>query len=155
VNLVVLAYDDRLETSADGAPLVHLLDARVHPGDRRAPGQVSLALVSKKHGLAGSGHPHAARYSAEQFAAITRVAADNVADVTDDAGRVIGRAYGVKADLLIDSGEVVLNTKTLAPSELTVAADDDGRDILSRMAQCTAASRNARAIARAAATASV
>lgn len=153
VNLVVLAYADRVQTAADGRPQAYFLDVRVHPADRRAPGQVTLALVSRKNGMANSGHAHCARYSVEQFAAIADAAAENTVGVRDGATGDVGHAYGVKADLLIDRGDVVLNTKTLSSSELTVAVDDEGRDILSRMQQCTIASRSAREIARATATA--
>ncbi|NKF34647.1 hypothetical protein HER21_50420, partial [Pseudomonas sp. BGM005] len=56
---------------------------------------------------------HSAPYSDDQLAAIARVAGDNVSDLIDVGGVVVGRAYGIRADLLIDAGAVVVNTKTL------------------------------------------
>lgn len=144
VNLVVLAYDDR---AACDAGAVHL-DARVHPGDRRAPGQINLALVSKNREQAAKGYRHCACYSLEQVTAIVTAAGDNFADLTDGTGAVVGKVYGVKADLLIHDGQVVLNTKTLTPTELSVGVDADGNDIRSQIAWSTDAAKRARAAAR-------
>jgi hypothetical protein len=151
VNLVVMAYDERVATDAEGVVTTHYLDARVHPADRRAPGQVTLALVSRKDGRSTSGHDNSARYSAEQLAVIQQAAGDNTADLTDASGATVGRIYGVNADLLINRGEVVLNTKTLSATDLSVAPDDEGRDIRSRISASTRSARRARDAARAAA----
>jgi hypothetical protein len=149
VNLVVLAYDDLIaDRAADDA--VHFLDVRVHPGDRRAPGQVDLALVPKRMERSTVGFDHAAGYSAEQLEAIEKAAGDNVTDLRDARGEVIGKVYGVKADLLINSGEVVVNTKTLEATALSVSPDVDGRDIRAQIEFTTAAGGLRRA-ARAAA----
>ena len=149
VNLVVLAFHDRFASDAEGAVTAHYLDARVHPGDRRAPGQTSLALVSKKGTRSTTGFANSARYTPLQLASIEQAAADNVTDLTDASGKVIGRAFGVRADLLINSGDVVVNTKTLAPTELSVGEDADGRDIRAQITDSGAAARRARDAARA------
>lgn len=149
VNLVVMAFHDRVASDAEGVITAHYLDARVHPGDRRAPGQTSLALVSKKGARSSTVFANSARYTPLQLASIEQTAADNVADLTDASGRVVGRAFGVRADLLINSGEVVVNTKTLAPTELPVGEDADGRDIRAQITDSVAAARRARDAARA------
>ena len=149
VNLVVMAYDDRVVAKTEDEDALHYLDARVHPGDRRAPGQISLALVSKKDGRSTSGHENSARYSAEQLASIQRAAGDNTASLRDAAGRAVGTVYGVRADLLIHDGAVVLNTKTLAGMELSVGADAEGRDIRAQIVASTRAARRARDAAQA------
>ncbi|MGJ0388337.1 hypothetical protein [Microbacterium sp. CGR1] len=149
VNLVVMAYHDRVASDADGVVTTHYLDARVHPGDRRAPGQTSLALVSKKEARSTTGFANSARYTPVQLASIEQAAADNVTDLTDESGRVVGRAFGVRADLLINSGEVVVNTRTLAPTELSVGEDTDGRDIRAQIVESVTAARRARDAARA------
>ncbi|MFS0851973.1 hypothetical protein [Microbacterium sp. 179-I 3D4 NHS] len=149
VNLVVMAYDDLVAADPAGDGPTHYLDARVHPGDRRAPGQVDLALVVRKTERSPSVHDHAAGYSAEQLASIEKAAGDNAADLVDANGATVGRVYGVKADLLINSGEVVVNTKTLEPTELSVAADTAGRDIRTQIVEATRAAAEARRAARA------
>jgi hypothetical protein len=143
VNLVVLAYDDRVDIDGDGAVTHHHLDVRVHPGDRRAPGETDLALVPLKHDDAAHGHRRTARYTAAQFASIVGAAGANTAALADANGQRAGAAYGVKADLLIADGDVVVNTRTLAPTDLSVGPDARGRDIRSQVAVSTAASSDA------------
>lgn len=144
VNVAVLTYDDRVAT-ADGR-VTHFLDVRVHPGDRRAPGEVDLALVRE----ARCGRPaNSAPYSTDQLAAIERVAGDNVSDLRDADGAVVGRVYGIRADLLIDGGAVVANTKTLRSSDLSVRPDAHGRDIRDQIEMSVALARDARAALRA------
>lgn len=146
VNLVVLAYHDRVESGDDGQVALHYLDARVHPGDRRAPGETDLALVRRTGDRAVSGFDNSAGYSARQLASIEAAAGGNVTDLTDATGEVIGRGYGVRADLLIDGGHVVLNTRTLAPTPLSVRPDADGRDIRSQIRESVVAARRTREI---------
>lgn len=149
VNLVVMAYDDRIASDRDGVITARLLDVRVHPGDRRAPGQVNLALVSKKRSATAPGHAGSARYTEDQFACIQASAGENAALLTDAVGGVIGRVYGVRADLLINNGEVVVNTKTLTSTELQVGPNDDGLDIRAQIDASVATARRAREAARA------
>lgn len=121
---MVMAWDERVVE--EGGVAVHHLDARVHPGDRRAPGETDLALVPAS---AGGRWEHSAPYTAEQRESIVVAAGDNASDLVDSSGEVVGRVYGVRADLLIDDGAVVVNTKTLSATELSVRPDAHGRDI--------------------------
>ncbi|MBO9625759.1 MAG: hypothetical protein J7484_05220 [Microbacterium sp.] len=141
VNLVVMEFDGRAVADADGAVTTHLLDAVVHPGDRRAPGETDLALVPSGEG----DDAPSAGYSAEQFRAIAEAAGGNVTDLVDAAGVVVGRAYGVRADLLVSDGRLVVNTKTVAATELPVSPDAEGRDIRMQISASMAAAREARA----------
>lgn len=144
VNVVVLAYDDHVVTVGD--VITHHLDARVHPGDRRAPGETDLALVPA---ASGGRLPNSAPYSADQLASIARAAGDNTSDLSDRTGALVGRAYGIRADLLIDDGAVVVNTKTLRPTELSVRADVHGRDIREQIEDSVRRARRAREAVRA------
>lgn len=148
VNLAVIAYDNRV-AKKDGEITTHYLDARIHPGDTRAPGQTTLALVSKKDPKSPSGYNNSARYSAGQFQAIKEAAGDNTTDLTNQAGEVVGKIYGVKADLLISSGDVIANTKTLAPTELSVGPDQAGRDIRTQIFESMKEAKDARSVAAA------
>ncbi|OAN40203.1 hypothetical protein [Microbacterium sp. H83] len=145
VNLVVLAYDDRVASSEDGGSTTHYLDARVHPGDRRAPGETDLALVRRTGERATAGFDNSAGYSAGQLASIEEAAGGNVTELTDPSGAVVGRGYGVRADLLIDGGHVVVNTRTVGPTPLSVGPDVRGRDIRRQIEESTAAAHRNRA----------
>lgn len=143
VNVIVLAYDNR-QSERDGK-VAHYLDARIHPGDRRGPGQTNLALVSKAQPKAQSGFDNTARYSATQFEAIKQAAGDNVSDLTLLDGKVVGKIYGLKADLLINQQkEVILNTTKLAPSDLSVKPNAEGKDIRTQMFDAQRAAKAAR-----------
>jgi hypothetical protein len=149
VNLAVIAYDNRV-AKKDGEITTHYLDARLHPADRRAPGQTSLALVSKPDKDSPSKFNNSARYSASQFNSIKEAAGDNVTDLTNKDGDVVGKIYGIKADLLISSGDVIANTKTLEASEFSVGPDAEGRDIRTQIFESMKAAKDARAAAKAA-----
>lgn len=145
VNLVVLAYHEAPEDGGSGAPTALRLDARVHPGDRRAPGETDLALVPDRSGDPVPGRDNTASYSARQLASIQRAAGPNTSEVRDDRGAAIGRAYGVRADLVIHDGAVMLNTRTLGPTELSVGPDAEGRDIRAQISESEAVARRTRA----------
>nr|WP_201469882.1 hypothetical protein [Microbacterium hydrocarbonoxydans] len=145
VNVVVVAYDARVVTEGDVA--LHHLDARVHPGDRRAPGETDLALVPA---AAGGRWEHSAPYTADQLASIATAAGDNATELVDSRGEVVGRVYGVRADLLIDDGAVVVNTKTLSATELSVRPDAHGREILVQIEDSMRLARRTRDSVRAA-----
>jgi hypothetical protein len=148
VNLAVIAYDNRV-AKKDDVVTTHYLDARIHPGDHRAAGQTTLALVSKKDAKSPSGYNNSARYSAGQFDAIKEAAGDNVSDLTNQAGEVVGKIYGVKADLLISNGDVIANTKTLEATEFSVGPDAAGRDIRTQIFETMNAAKAAREAAKA------
>ncbi len=145
MNVVVVAYDARVVTEGDVA--LHHLDARVHPGDRRAPGETDLALVPA---AAGGRWEHSAPYTADQLASIATAAGDNATELVDSRGEVVGRVYGVRADLLIDDGAVVVNTKTLSATELSVRPDAHGREILVQIEDSMRLARRTRDSVRAA-----
>lgn len=144
VDLVVIAYDNRV-AKKDGAITTHYLDLRIHPEDRRGPGQISLALVSKPDTKAPSGFNNTERYSVGQFDAIKAAAGDNVADLTNQAGVSVGKIYGVKADLLISGSSLIANTKTVEESKLSVLDNEAGTDIRTRMFDSMKAAKAARA----------
>lgn len=148
VNLVVIAYDNRV-AKKDGEVAHHYLDARIHPNDRRAAGQATLALVSKKDEKSPSGYNNSARYTTGQFQSIKEAAGANVSPLTNQAGEVVGQIYGVKADLLVSNGSLIANTKTLTPSELSVGEDEKGRDIQTQIFESMRASKAAREASKA------
>ncbi len=145
VNLVVLAYHDTAGADGNGASSSRGLDVRVHPGDRRAPGETDLALVPDRSGEAVPGRDNTAGYSARQFASIQRAARLNISELRDDHGATIGHAYGVRADLVIHGGVLTVNTRTLGPTELSVGPDEEGRDIRAQISESEEAARRARA----------
>ncbi|MHC9044192.1 hypothetical protein ACYX8G_06410 [Microbacterium saperdae] len=147
VNLVVMAYADRIEVDSDGAITAHHLDVRVHPADRRAPGETDLALVPHTHGAQRVGYESSARYTADQFGAIESAAGNNVVVLLDERGRPIGAAYGVKADLLIADGDMVVNTKALAATALSVDVDAAGNDIRVQIRKSVATAEAAKKLA--------
>ncbi|MCI4659591.1 hypothetical protein [Cryobacterium zhongshanensis] len=146
VHLAVIAYDNRV-AKKDDVVTTHYLDARIHPGDHRAAGQTTLALVSKKDAKSPTGYNNSARYSAGQFEAIKEAAGTNVTDLTNKEGTVVGKIYGVKADLLISNGDVIANTKTLEASELSVGDDAAGKDIRTQIFDSMKEAKDARAAA--------
>lgn len=153
VNLFVIAYDGRVARDSDGKETTRYLDARLHPGDRRAKGETSPALVSKRDANSPSGWNNSARYSANQFQSIVAAAGDNVVDLEDKDGQVLGKIYGVKADLLINKGEVIINTKTVKPSELSVEPNAEGKDIRAQSFDSVNEAKAAREAAKSAAAA--
>ena len=152
VNLVFLAYDNRVARNKESQEVTtHYLDARIHPDDRRAAGQTNLALVSKRDENSPSGYNNSARYSANQFESIKQAAGDNVTDLTDKEGTVVGKIYGVKADLLVGKEGFIANTKTVEASDLAVGPDGSGKDVRDRIFESMRESKLAREAAKAAA----
>lgn len=151
VNLAVIAYDNRVSKNKDSGEITnHYLDARMHPGDERAKDQVSLALVSVKDEKSPNGFNNSARYSASQFDAIKEAAGDNTTPLTNQAGDVVGTIYGVKADLFINDGKLVINSKTLEATEHSVQPNAEGKDIRTQIFDSMAAAKEARDEAKAA-----
>ncbi len=103
VELVVIAYDNRVARNKDGEVSTHYLDGRIHPGDRRAVGQTSLALVSRPDPKAPSaGTTPPATRSGSSRASRRRPARTSS---TSPRCRATwsARFYGVKADLISSS----------------------------------------------------
>ena len=148
VDLVVMSYDGRhapKPVNGVQAPITtRYIDARIHPDDRRAAGQTTLALVAKRDPSAPSGYNNAERYSENQFQAIVEAAGDNRSDLLNKEGVKVGDVYGVKADLLLNNGSAIINTKSVVASELSVTPDADGKNIQQRMFETMAATKAAR-----------
>lgn len=143
VNVVVIAYDNR-KSEKDGKTAFYL-DARIHPGDRRGPGQTNLALVSKRDEKSPKGYNNMSRYTESQFDAIKEAAGDNVTDLTTQTGDVVGKIYGLKADLLVNQQkEVILNTKKLQGSDLSVKPNAENKDIRTQIFDAQRAAQAAR-----------
>jgi hypothetical protein len=138
VNLVVIAYDNRVAFT-DGEVTTYYLDVRIHPDDRRAKGQSTLALVSKKDDHALSGYNNSAPYSAGDFEALKEAAGGNVTALTDSGGHAVGSIYGVRADLRADNRDLMMDAATLAGSECSVLPDADGNDIRWRIFEAMSA----------------
>lgn len=119
VELVVVEYPNAHSKAGDR----FFLDAQVRPVEGVAPQQVSH-LVSKKRELDGrTVYDHQAGYSVSQRDAIVAAAGDNFVQMPERDGHPGPRVYAVKADVMPASGKqtgLVINTKTLEPSELPV-----------------------------------
>jgi hypothetical protein len=117
VELLVVKYPNA-ETK-DGKRV--FLDAMVRPVEGLAPQRVPH-LASKKKALDGrTVYDHQVPYSASQLDAMVAAAGDNVIQMPDRNGKPGPQVIAVKADLMSASGKqsgLVLNTKTLKPSEL-------------------------------------
>ena len=119
VELVVVEYPNAHSKAGDR----FLLDVQVRPVEGVAPQQVSH-LVSKKRELDGrTVYDHQAGYSVSQRDAIVAAAGDNFVQMPERNGHPGPRVYAVKADVIPASGKqtgLVINTKTLEPSELAI-----------------------------------
>lgn len=119
VELVVVEYPNAHTKAGDR----FFLDAQVRPVEGVAPQQVPH-LVSKKRELDGrTVYDHQAGYSLSQRDAIVAAAGDNFVQMPERDGHPGPRIYAVKADVMPASGKqtgLVINTKTLEPSELAI-----------------------------------
>lgn len=155
VNLAVIAYDNRVAKDKDGKETSRYLDARLHPGDERAAGQTTLALVTKKDEKSPNGYNNSERYTPGQFDAIVAAAGDNTAPLLNKSGEAVGTIYGVKADVFPNSTKegrgLVINSKSLEASDLSVGPDANGRDITTQIFDSMKAAKEAKAAEKAAA----
>ena len=120
VNLVVKTFDNNV--TKDGK--TQYLDVQVDARDSRGHGQTNLHLTSERVKDEKTGetrYNNGAPYSEAQFAAIKEAAGDNVTPILKD-GEQIGAVYGVKANVMpaAKGNGLVVNTKSLEPSEFTV-----------------------------------
>lgn len=119
VELVVVEYPNA--HSKNGARF--FLDAQVRPVEGVAPQRVPH-LVSETRELDGrTVYDHQAGYSASQRDAIVAAAGDNFVQMPERNGHPGPCVYAVKADVMPASGKqsgLVINTKTLEPSELPI-----------------------------------
>lgn len=149
LNVAVLAYDRSVAKNKEtGEISSHYLDARLHPDDARAAGQSTLALVSEPDPKSRSGYNNSKPYAASQFAEIQKAAGDNVAPLLTKDGTEVGKIYGVKVDGMVRGKGLVMNTKTLQPSEMSVQPTAEG-DIQKRIFDSQSAAKEAKAQSKA------
>lgn len=153
VDLVVSVYDNAHWTR-EGRSGVFVQET-IHPDSPRAAGQQFLGLKSIPQGE-GRTNKNENR-TPNQFDAMVAAAGDNVSDLKDQAGRVVGKNYGIKADVMFAGGGkdkdgkptpryALANSKTYGPSELSVA-EVDGRTINDRIFASQEEAKAARAAA--------
>lgn len=136
VDLVVVTYPNNV--TRDGK--TQYLDVQINAKDPRGPGQSNLHLVTTRVKDPKTGETrfgNGAPYSMSQFEAIKAAAGDN--SVTMDKG---AQVYAVKADLMVSgrNSGLVLNTKTLAASDLKI----DATVLETQIASAKAASKAAK-----------
>lgn len=166
VDLVVSVYDKghwSKDADKDGKPFVDkegnpftregvYVQQTLHPDSPLAAGQQFLGLKSVDAGE-GRVNKNENLYKS-QFEQVVAAAGDNVSDLKDKDGNVVGKNYGVKADIMFKgetgSRYALMNTKTLAPSELSVAEIGD-RTINDRVFEVQAEAKAAKAAAKEAA----
>lgn len=145
LNAVVLAYDNRSYNDKEGNLKGRFLDVRLHPEDRRAEGQTSLAFAVKPDKNAPGGYNNGVGYSAKQLDAIKEAAGDNVAPLNDKDGKQVGTIYGVKGDVFFSNNAAVLNTKTVEATDLSVQPNADGKSIQDQIFDKQRANKEAKA----------
>lgn len=163
VNLVVSAYDNgawsKEGKDKDGNDVTrsgHFVQQAIHPDDPRAAGQVFLGLKSVPQ-EDGRYNKNENLYPS-QMEALIAAAGDNTSPLLNKDGERVGTNYGVKADVMFAGGKAdkdgnkstryaLLNSKTLEPSELSVA-EIDGKTIHDRMFESQAEAKAARDAAR-------
>lgn len=144
VDLVVIAYDNRVMEGKDGKVIRNFLDVRMSPEDRRAPTQTNLGLFAKPDTKSPSGYNNSFGYAASQFDAIVEAAGDNTAPLLNAEGEKVGTIYGVNADLMSPASEdlrkhgLIIDTRTVKPSEKTVG-EIDGKSVRDRIYESMAA----------------
>lgn len=156
IDGVISFYDngvapDKKDPSKIG---VYFGAAYAHPDSAIGKDQTNLALLTERKEVTGEDGKSATKYNhsvgfyPEQMEAIKAAAGDNVSPLLDEKGVRRGWNYGVKFDAMSvrRNGKNVgfmPNTKTLAPSELSVA-EVDGKTINQRIFEAAQAAREAR-----------
>lgn len=133
VDLVVAVYDNA-HWEKDGRSGVFVQEI-INPDSPIAAGQRFLGLKSVDRGDGQRPDKNVNRTPA-QFDAMVAAAGDNVAELRDSKGESVGKVLGVKADIMFGGKEgaryALANSKTFAPSELSVA-DVDGKTVMDRV----------------------
>jgi hypothetical protein len=117
LELVVVEYPGA--KSKDGNRVY--LDVMVRPHEGVAPQRVPHLASVKKNLDGQTVFDHQVGYSKSQLETIALVAKDNFVQMPARNGRPGPKVYAVKADVMSASGKqkgLVINTKTLKPSEL-------------------------------------
>ncbi|WP_435109314.1 hypothetical protein [Nocardiopsis synnemataformans] len=147
VNLVAIFYNSAVvrDPESNAVEAVYL-DNRLHPEDRRAPGQSSLALVTTKDAGTRSGYNTMARFTPKQARAIREAAGSNTTPVLNKNGEQVGIAFGYQADLFFSKkeGGAIPKITTVRPSGLSVHPGRDGKTIMSRIFEKQAANKAAK-----------
>lgn len=136
VDLFISFYENAV-VEKDGAVTAHYGEAYGHPDAPVSKDQSNLALVTQRTERDGKTlFSHSAPFYPKQMEAIIEAAGDNTAPLKNKDGKVVGTIYGVKADVMTSQSKgktigFIPNTKTLQPSELSVA-EVGGLDIRSR-----------------------
>lgn len=137
VEQVACFYDNAIYEK-DGKVVAQYAEIWGHPDSEIGKNQTNLALVSERQERNGkTTFNHSISLYPNQVQQILEVAGDNVAPLLDKNGNKVGTIVGYKSDLMRveRNGKVIglmPNTKTLQPSDLSVA-EVDGKDIRSRI----------------------
>lgn len=142
VDLVVSVYDNghwsKEVPGKDGAKPTKregvFVQQTVHPDSPIAAGQTYLGLkaVPGDNGRVNTNE----NLATSQFAKVVEAAGDNTSPLLNAEGEQVGTNYGVKADIMFGGAKkgsdgkagaryALLNSKTLAPSDLSVAPQGD------------------------------
>lgn len=148
VNLAVDVYDSSVYTDPNSGEIrKHYLDASVHKDDERFAGQTVPNLrFTKKAGVDGKPDQFDTKvgYTPGQLAAIEEAAGDNKTPLLDKDGKQVGTTYGVKANLFVKEDHLMLNTKTVGPSDLSVVTEPGGPSYREQVFQAVKANRAAK-----------
>lgn len=148
VDLAVAVYDKSVAIDKETQEVkAQYVNAGIHPDSPLAqgPDQTILALNSKRDENSKSGYNNSAPYSGNQYEQMLAAAGDNVAPLLNKDGETVGKVLGLKADLIParDKSGMAINTKTLAPSELSVG-EIGGKDIQTRTFETQVANKAAK-----------
>lgn len=146
VDLAVALYNNAVSRNEQNGITAAFPTTYLHPDSSTAPGQTNLALNTRRDEKSPSGYNNTAAYSSSQMRDIVATAGDNHAPMTNKDGQAVGRIYGVKADVMKASNGsgMVMNTKTLASTELPVGPDAQGRDLVNRVIDTHKAAKEAK-----------
>jgi hypothetical protein len=151
VNLIARVYDNG--ATKDGK--THYADVQIDARDSRGPEQTNLHLKSERtKGSDGKTvYNNGAPYSAAQMDEIKKAAGPNTEPLVNQQGEKVGTLYGVKGNVMPASRGtgLVINTKTVGPSEFKVDSKtldnqfDSMKAASAAAAEARAASREAQA----------
>ena len=153
VNLAVDVYDSSVYADDKGEVRKHYLDVSVHKDDERFTGQTVPNLrFSKKAGQDGKPDQFETKvgYTPGQLTAIEEAAGDNKTALLDKDGKQVGTTYGIKANLFVKEDHLMVNTKTVGPSELSVVTEPGGPTYREQVFQAVKINRDAKKEAAAA-----
>lgn len=135
VDLAVALYNNAVARNDKGEITAAFPTVYKHPQGEGSKGQTNLALNTRRDDKSPSGYNNTTAYAASQMQDIVATAGENYAPLLNKDKQEVGRIYGVKADVMraSDKSGMVINTKTLNPSELSVGPDANGRDLIQQV----------------------